>query len=168
VASSSNHHRAPEELALAFSGPLGQWGRAVDLERARLMDETDPDLQSADAALLVVAVRNVVRLARAVAALRKDPELNAAITVVDGMVPGARSVRVPLDHVDDYAVHRRRFLPSGRQKAGHRVAFERTDARGVVYVGELAFDVDVATNAAQALTEATLNAINRMAAVTSG
>lgn len=156
-------HRSPEELALALSGPLGQWKRAVDLEHDRLADGTDADARPADAALFVVAVRNVVRVARAVAGLRKDPRLNAAISLVEAAVPGAKSVRTPLDHVDDYAVHRRSLRPSHRASAGYRIAYDNTDSRHVVYVGELAFDVDVVANAARDLADAAQQAIDRLA-----
>jgi hypothetical protein len=158
----SSHRRSPDELALALSGPLGQWRRAVELEHQRLEDEIDTDSRSADAALFVVAVRNVVRLAQAVAALRKDPRLDAAISLVDAAVPGARNVRVPLDRVDNYTGHRGRLWRSPRASTGYRIVFERTDGRSVVYVGELAFDVEVAANAARDLAEATLKAIDRM------
>jgi hypothetical protein len=81
-------------VALALSGPLAQWGRAVDAQRHRLMgDEFDADLRPADSALFVVAVRNVVRIARAVSTLSKDRQLDAAIAAVDAAVPGARNVR---------------------------------------------------------------------------
>jgi hypothetical protein len=158
-----SQHRSPEELALALSGPLGQWARAVELEHRRLEDGTDADARAADAALFVVAVRNVVRLARAIGGLRKDPRLDAAVSLVDAAVPGARSVRIPLEHVDDYAVHRRRLRPSRRASAGYRIADDRTDSHHVVYVGELAFDVDVVANAARDLAVAAQKAIDRLA-----
>lgn len=158
-------HRSPEEFALALSGPLGQWGRAVEVERGRLQsDEMDSDLRPTDAALFVIAVRNVVRVARAVAALRKDPQLDAAITAVDAAVPGARSVRSALDHVDDYTAHRGRFRRSHPTSAGYRIVNERTDGRDIVFIGELAFDVDLVAQAAQDLAEATRKTIDRMVA----
>jgi hypothetical protein len=156
-------HRSPDEFALALSGPLGQWGRAVEMERLRLKgDEMDSDVRPADAALFVVAVRNVVRVARAVAALRKDPQLDAAITAVDAAVPGARSVRSALDHVDAYTAHRGRFRGPHPTSAGYRIVNERTDGRDIIFIGDLAFDVDLVTKAAQDLAEASQKAINRM------
>ena len=156
-------HRSPDEFALALSGPLGQWRRAVELERRRLEgDEMDSDDRPADAALFVIAVRNVVRVARAVAALRKDPQLDAAITAVDAAVPGARSVRSALDHVDAYTAHRGRFRRSHPTSTGYRIVYQRTDGRDIIFIGELAFDVDLVAKAAQELAEATQNAINRM------
>jgi hypothetical protein len=157
-----SHHRSPEELALALTGPLGQWSTAVSAQRARLVnDGIDPDLRQADAPLFVVAVRNVVRIARAVAGLHKDPQLIAAISAVDDAVPGARNVRSALEHVDQYAVHRGVIRRHPRVSAGQRVVFERSGDRYVVSVGELAFDVDVVAVAAAALADATLNAVDR-------
>ena len=156
-------YRSPDEFALALSEPLGQWGRGVELERRRLKgDEMDSDVRPTDAALFVIAVRNVVRVARAVAALRKDPQLDAAITAVDATVPGAHSVRSALDHVDAYAAHRGRFRRSHPTSAGYRIANQRTDGRDIIFIGELAFDVDLVAKAAQDLAEATQKAINRM------
>jgi hypothetical protein len=156
-------HRSPDEFALALSGPLGQWERAVEVERRRLRDdEMDSDVRPADAALFVIAVRNVVRVARAVAAIRKDPQLDAAITAVDAAVPGARSVQSALDHVDAYTAHRGRFRRSRPTSAGHRIVNQRIDGRDVVFIGELAFAVDLVAKAAQVLDEATQKAINRM------
>jgi hypothetical protein len=156
-------HRSPDEFALALSGPLGQWGRAVDVERGRLKgDEMDSDVRPADAALFVIAVRNVVRVARAVAALRKDPQLDAAITAVDNAVPGAHNVRGALDRVDAYSAHRGRFRRSRPTSAGYPIVNQRTDGRDIIFIGDLAFDVELAAKAAQDLAEATQNAINRM------
>jgi hypothetical protein len=161
----TSRQRSPDELALAFSGPLRQWLRAVEAEHDRIKDDAvDIDLRQADAALLVVAVRNVVRAARAVAALRKDPQLDAAIAGIDSTVPGARNVRGRLEHLDDYAAHRRRLWPFRRARLGQRVLVEPTADRYVVYVGELAFDVGVATDAARDLANATFRAIDRTAA----
>ena len=161
----NSRQRSPDELALAFSGPLRQWLRAVEAEHDRIKDgELDIDLRRADAALLVVAVRNVVRAARAVAALRKDPQLDAAIGGIDSTVPGARNVRGRLEHVDDYTARRRRLWPFHRARLGQRVLLEPTADRYVVYVGDLAFDVDVATDAARDLANAAFRAIDRMAA----
>jgi len=158
-------HRSPDEFALALSGPLGQWGRAVDLERGRLKgDQMDSDVRPADAALFVIAVRNVVRVARAVAALRKDPQLDAAIAAVDAAVPGAHSVQSALDHVDAYAAHRGRFRRSYPTSAGYRIVNQRADGRDTIFIGELAFDVDLVATAVQDLAEATQKAINRMVA----
>jgi hypothetical protein len=159
----STKYRSPDEFALALSEPLGQWGRGVEVEHRRLKgDEMDSDVRPTDAAFFVIAVRNVVRVARAVAALRKDPQLDAAITAVDAAVPGARSVRSALDHVDAYAAHRGRFRRSHPTSAGSRVVSQRSDGRDVIFIGELAFDVDMVAKAAQDLAEATQKAINRM------
>jgi hypothetical protein len=161
----NSRQRSPDELALAFSGPLRQWLRAVEMEHDRIKDDAqDVDLRRADAALFVVAVRNIVRAARAVAALRKDPQLDAAIASIDSTVPGARNVRGRLEHVDDYAARRRRLWPFHRARLGQRVLLEPTADRYVVYVGDLAFDVDVASDAARGLANAAFSAINRMAA----
>jgi hypothetical protein len=161
----NSRQRSPDELALAFSGPLRQWLRAVEAEHERIKDdERDIDLRQADAALFVVAVRNVARAARAVAALRKDPQLDAAIAGIDSSVPGARHVRGRLEHVDDYVAHRRRLWPFHRARVGERVVLEPTADRYVVYVGELAFDVEVVTDAARDVADAAFKAIDRMAA----
>jgi hypothetical protein len=161
----NSRQRSPDELALAFSGPLRQWLRAVEAEHDRIKDdELDIDLRQADAALFVVAVRNLARGARAVAALRKDPQLDTAIGGIDKTVPGARNVRGRLEHVDDYAAHRRRLWPFHRARPGQRVLFEPTADRYVVYVGELAFDVDVVADGARDLANAAFRAIDRMAA----
>jgi hypothetical protein len=161
----NSSQRSPDELALAFSGPLHQWLRAVEAEHDRVNDdEVDIDLRQADAALLVVAVRNVVRAARAVAALRKDLQLDAAIAGIDATVPGARNVRGRLEHVDDYAAHQRKLRPSYRASVGQRVLLEATADRHVVYVGELAFDVDVVADAVRDLTNAAFRSIDRMLA----
>jgi hypothetical protein len=162
---SSARRRSPDELALALSGPLAQWARAVEAERERLTrDELDADLQQADAALLVVAVRNVVRVARSVAALRKDPQLDAAIAAIDAAVPGAKSVRGVLEHVDEYRAHRGRLRPSHGTVTGERVRYERAPGRPVLYIGELAFDADVAADATRDLAAATSSAIDRLVA----
>lgn len=76
--------RSPDELALAFSRPLHQWLGAVEAEHHRICaEEMDVDLRQADAALFVVAVRNIVRAANAVADLRKDAQLDSAIAGID-------------------------------------------------------------------------------------
>lgn len=154
--------RSPEELALALSGPLAQWRRAVETERDRVKDDLAEMVQrQADAALLAVAARNVVRVATAVAALRKDPTLDAAIAEVDTLVPGARNVRALLEHFDEYST--RRKLRSRKVTGGTRVSYERTTERYVLYVGDLAFDVDVAADATTVLGDVTAKAIDRLA-----
>jgi len=154
--------RSPEELALALSGPLAQWRRAVETERDRVKDDLAEMVQrQADAALLAVAARNVVRVATAVAALRKDPTLDAAIAEVDTLVPGARNVRALLEHFDEYST--RRKLRSRKVTGGTRVSYERTTERYVLYVGDLAFDVDVAADATTVLADVTAKAIDRLA-----
>ena len=154
--------RSPEELALALSGPLAQWRRAVETERDRVKDDLAEMVQrQADAALLAVAARNVVRVATAVAALRKDPTLDAAIAEVDALVPGARNVRALLEHFDEYST--RRKLRSRKVTGGTRVSYERTTERYVLYVGDLAFDVDVAADATTVLADVTAKAIDRLA-----
>jgi hypothetical protein len=148
-------------LRLALAGPLRQWSSAVLAQRDRLSgDELDVDSRQADAALFVAAVRNVVRLARAVSALGKDPQLDAAMWGIEVAVPGARSVRGALEHFDDYHAHRR-FLRRARVTAGQRVQFERGAERAVVSVGELAFDMDVVAGAALEPADAILNAVDR-------
>ena len=161
----SHLRRSPDELALALSGPLGQWLRAVEAERDRVKDEgADLVLRQADAALLAVATRNLVRTASAVAGLRKDPLLDAAIADFESTVPGARSVRNVLEHFDEYAARRRRLHRSRRITGGEHVFYERTTDRYVLYVADLAFDVDTAADAARDLAEATLKAIDRLIA----
>jgi hypothetical protein len=162
---SSSSNRSPDELVLALSGPLGQWLRAVENQRRRLDQEgADGELRQADAALFAVAVRNVVRVVRAVAVLRQDPQLDAAVSGLDAIVPGARNVRGLLDHADDYAARRGKLRrKSYRATTGHRVLFERTADRSIVFVGELAFDVDVVTDAVRELAEDAFRALDRMA-----
>jgi hypothetical protein len=158
----TSRHRSPEELALALAGPLGQWSSAVAAQRERLTGGgLDTEARQGDAALFVVAVRNVARVARAVAALHKDPQLGAAISALEAAVPGARNVRGALEHVDDYTVHRGLLWWRPRVRPGQRVLFERAAERAVVSVGELAFDVDVVAGAALELADATLLAVDR-------
>ena len=155
--------RSPEELALALSGPLAQWRRAVETERDRVKDDLAEMVQrQADAALLAVAARNVVRVATAVAALRKDPTLDAPIVEVDTLVPSARNVRALLEHFDEYST-RRKLRRSRKVTGGTRVSYERTTERYVLYVGDLAFDVDVAADATTVLADVTAKAIDRLA-----
>jgi hypothetical protein len=160
--SASRQPRSPQELALALSGPLAQWLRAVEIERERVKDDLAEMAQrQADAALLVVAARNVVRVATAVAALQKDPVLDAAIAEVDKLVPGARNVPVLLEHFDEYSTHR--ILRRSRKvTGGTRVSYERTTERYVLYIGDLAFDVDVAADATTALADVTAKTIERL------
>jgi hypothetical protein len=162
MAPASHPPRSPEELALALSGPLGQWRRAVEAERDRLKDELAESVQrQADAALLAVSARNVIRVATAVAALRKDPTLDAAIAEVETLVPGARNVRSLLEHFDEYST-RRKLRRSRKVTGGTRVSYERTTERYVLYVGDLGFDVDVAADAITVLADVTAKTIDRL------
>lgn len=155
--------RSPDELALAFSRPLHQWLGAVEAEHARIRtEEMGIDLRQTDAALFVVAVRNIVRAAKAVAALRKDPQLDRAIEGIDATLPGARNVQARLEQVDHYSAHRRLWL-FHRARLGEPVLLEPSADRWVVYVGELAFDIDQVADAVRELAKAALEAINRMA-----
>jgi len=119
--------------------------------------------RQSDAALLAVAVRNVLRAAIAVAALGDDEVLDAAIKAFDAALPGASDLRDVLEHFDAYEARRGNLQKSGRMEAYH-VFYERGADHYVLHVGDLALEVDTATDAAIDLAEATLKAVDRIVA----
>jgi hypothetical protein len=130
-----------------------------------MKDETaTPDQRQADAALMAVAVRNVLRAAEAVAALGTDADLDAALATFRAKLPGVKDLRDVLEHFDAYASNHGRLQRAGEAPGGYRVFYERPVLRYMLHVGDLVLDVDDAAEAAGDLTEVTLGAIKKIVA----
>lgn len=160
---SSGSANAPgdDQVALKLSGHVGQWARAVDLQRQRIHQDDGILDRQIDAILLAASVRNLLRAATAVANLGVGGAMADAFEKFHALVPQADAIRNALEHFDEYEEGRGRMQRSGRMQEYH-IFYERSDTSYRLHVENLVIDVDVAADAALKLAEATLDHVDRV------
>lgn len=133
---------------------------AVDrlADRALASDSATTVEHIGDAALLALALRNVVRAAEMARELVNDVErskVDEALAAFAAVIPGAGDARNVLEHFDAYAagVGFREIdeRETGRAITSYRVFYERGAGYYVLHVGPLRLDVAVAGDAARQL-----------------
>ena len=119
----------------------GRWAREHPGERPNAL------VTAADAALMVLALRNVLRAADwAATVLKPDvPDLAKVLDEFSTLLPGLVNARNALEHFDEYAVGRGRLQKASPVSYQFELVYD--GVRPVVTVGPLRIDVSNALNA---------------------
>jgi hypothetical protein len=168
--------RITENLPAVALSDGWYWYLAVAVQAERVLSGSEGDVRRrADALLLVLALRQVVRaaeLARATGSERGSAILTDALERFDSLLPGARSARDALEHFDDYLrgvgdaqqprVPRRARKPDEDLARAWRARFVATEGSYAVVVGDVTIDVAAARQAADHLLMAIQRAGNAL------
>jgi hypothetical protein len=138
------------------------WAEAVDATANRILANQDvTSVATGDAALLAVAVRNVLRaaeLAQKVTTGAEAAKFAAAIAKFRQVLPDAEDLRDILNHFDRYEIGQGQLQKQARQTGGtteyYRISLDRDTF--VLEVGSLTIDVRKAKEAAMELATTVL------------
>ena len=150
-------HVPPDRLPHLLDTARGHvyiWAEAVDATANRILANQDvTSVATGDAALLAVAVRNVLRAAELAAKVTTGAEaakFAAAITNFRQILPDAENLRDVLNHFDRYEIGQGELQRDARRSGGttefYRIRLNRDTF--VLEVGPLSIDVRKAKEAA--------------------
>jgi hypothetical protein len=160
--------RVTENLPAVALSTGWYWHRAVANQTTRILASTDQINQQADALLLILALRQVVRAATLARDEARGPKaeavLDRALARFDRQLPGASRARDVLEHFEDYlrgtgdhqqpAVNRRARQVDEGLAVQWRTRFRSSPGMYIYIVGELEIDVSVARSASSMLIDA--------------
>lgn len=95
---------AEPDLGAQIASRIGFWAYVCEIQRERVADRSAGQfVNQADATLLAIAIRDVIRSAKWAAVL--SPEVvDAALATFDSKVPRAQALRDMIEHFDEYGV----------------------------------------------------------------
>jgi hypothetical protein len=150
-------HVPADRLARLFETARGHayiWAEAADAIANRILANQEvTSVATGDAALLIIAVRNVLRaaeLAQKVSTGAEEARIAAAIAKFRQELPDAEDMRDILDHFDRYEIGQGYLQRDARKSGGstefYRVSLDRDTF--TVKVGSLSLDVQKVKEAA--------------------